>query len=116
MMAGTSAAQDFRIALVGCGRISRNHFDALRGLDALTLSAVCDLEPSRAREAGEREGVPWFTSYDEMLRAATCDVVAICTPSGLHSAQGVAAAKAGNHVVTEKPMSISLAQADDLVK
>ena len=115
-MAGSSASQGFRIALVGCGRISKNHFDALRGLDGLTLSAVCDVDEARAREAGEREGVPWFTSYDEMLRAASCDVVTICTPSGLHSAQGVAAAKAGKHVVTEKPMSISLAQADDLVK
>ena len=108
--------QRFRIALVGCGRISKNHFDAIRAVEGLTLSAVCDVEGPRAQEAGEREGVPWFTSYEEMLRAAACDVVTICTPSGMHSAQGVIAAKAGKHVVTEKPMSISLAQADDLVK
>jgi UDP-N-acetyl-2-amino-2-deoxyglucuronate dehydrogenase len=115
-MAGTSKEQKLRVALVGCGRISKNHFDALRAVEGLSVSAVCDVEAPRAQEAGEREGVPWFTSYEEMLRTASCDVVTICTPSGLHSAQGILAARAGKHVVTEKPMSISLAQADDLVK
>jgi len=108
--------QHFRVGLVGCGRISKNHFDALKRVDGLQLAAVCDIETERAEKAGIEHGVPWFKSLDEMLRSGECDVVTICTPSGLHSAQGVAAAKAGKHVVTEKPMSISLAQADDLVK
>lgn len=108
--------RDFRVALVGCGRISKNHFDALQKVDGLRLTAVCDIVPERARVAGEREAVPYFTSYDELLKRADCDVVAICTPSGLHSAQGVLAAGAGKHVITEKPMSITLGQADDLVK
>jgi UDP-N-acetyl-2-amino-2-deoxyglucuronate dehydrogenase len=116
MMAETSADKRFQIALVGCGRISKNHFEAIRAVDGLMLSAVCDVEADRAREAGEREGVPWFTSYEEMLRTTASDIVTISTPSGLHSAQGVMAARVGRHVVTEKPMSISLAQADELVK
>ena len=44
------------------------------------------------------------------------DVIVVCTPSGLHSAQGIAAARAGKHVITEKPMSITLEQADALVQ
>jgi UDP-N-acetyl-2-amino-2-deoxyglucuronate dehydrogenase len=108
--------RDFRVALVGCGRISKNHFDALRRIDGLSLTAVCDIVPERARSAGEQEGVPYFTSYEELLQRADCDVVAICTPSGLHAAQGALAARAGKHVITEKPMAISLGQADDLVK
>jgi UDP-N-acetyl-2-amino-2-deoxyglucuronate dehydrogenase len=104
-----------RIALVGCGRISRNHFDAIRKVDGLQLSAVCDSDASRARAAGEEQGVPWFESYAKMLESADADVVTICTPSGLHSSQGIAAARAGKHVVTEKPMSITLEQADALV-
>jgi UDP-N-acetyl-2-amino-2-deoxyglucuronate dehydrogenase len=108
--------RDFRVALVGCGRISKNHFDALRRIDGLSLTAVCDIVPERARSAGEQEGVPYFASYEELLQRADCDVVAICTPSGLHAAQGALAARAGKHVITEKPMAISLGQADDLVK
>ena len=115
-MTRSGAAQDVRIALVGCGRISRNHFDAITAVDGVQLTAVCDAVEERAREAGERLGVPWFTSYDRLLREAKADVVTIATPSGLHSAQGVLAARAGKHVVSEKPMSITLAQADALVR
>jgi len=110
------SAQSFRIGLVGCGRISKNHFDAISRVDGLSLAAVADIDADRARGAGEANGVPWYPSLDEMLAADGFDVVAVCTPSGLHSAQGVAAARAGKHVVAEKPMSISLDQADALVR
>ncbi len=104
-----------RIALVGCGRISANHFESIAKIDGLQLSAVCDVVESRAREAGEKWSVPWFTSYETMLADATCDAVAIATPSGLHPAQGILAARAGKHVISEKPMAITLASADALV-
>ena len=109
-------ARGFRIGLVGCGRISKNHFDAIAKVEGLELAAVCDTDVERARQAGETYGVPSYRALDEMLRAGDFDVVAICTPSGLHSPQGIAAARAGKHVVTEKPMSLSLRQADDLVR
>jgi len=105
-----------RIALVGCGRISRNHLDAIEKIDGLELAAVCDIIPERAREAGERYCAPWFESYDEMLATVPCNAVAVCTPSGLHPKQGILAARAGKHVICEKPMAISLADADELVR
>jgi len=114
-MTPASAGRAFRIALVGCGRISRNHFDAIRKVEGLSIAAVSDSDEARARGAGEELGVPWFPSYAAMLKNAEADVVTICTPSGMHSAQGVAAAKAGKHVITEKPMAITLEQADALV-
>jgi UDP-N-acetyl-2-amino-2-deoxyglucuronate dehydrogenase len=110
-----SAPATYRVALVGCGRIARNHFEALEAVEGLELVAVCDTVEERAREAGERCGVPWFTSYEQMLRTVPCDVVTVCTPSGLHPAHGIAAARAGKHVVCEKPMGISLSAADELV-
>ena len=111
-----SGERSFQLALVGCGRISRNHFEALARIEGLTLSAVCDVVPERARAAGEQWGVPWFASYDEMLEKAESDAVAICTPSGLHPQHGIAAARAGKHVISEKPMAITLSAADDLVQ
>ena len=107
--------KNFRIALVGCGRISRNHVEAISRIDGLDLVAATDDDPARARELAEPLGIPWFDSYEKMLAEADCDVVSICTPSGLHPVQGVLAAKAGKHVVTEKPMAISLKGADELV-
>ena len=112
----TRAGGEFRLALVGCGRISKNHFEALRRVEGLTLTAVCDIVPERAETAAAQEGVDAFTSYEELLSRADCNVVAICTPSGLHAAQGALAARAGKHVITEKPMAITLGQADELVK
>jgi UDP-N-acetyl-2-amino-2-deoxyglucuronate dehydrogenase len=107
--------ETFRIALSGCGRISRNHFEAIAKVDGLELAAVCDIDAQRAKQAGAQWGVPWFTSYEKMLADAQAPVVTVAVPSGLHAEQGIAAAEAGKHVVMEKPMAISLTGADSLV-
>lgn len=109
-------SEPIRVALVGCGRISKNHFDAIAKISDLRLTAVCDEVESRAREAGESRGVAWYTDYAKLLAEAPCDAVVIATPSGLHPAHGIAAARAGKHVICEKPMATSLKDADDLVR
>jgi UDP-N-acetyl-2-amino-2-deoxyglucuronate dehydrogenase len=105
-----------RIALVGCGRISRNHFEAIAKVPELELVSVADTDLARAQEVGAARGVPAFGSLEEMLAEVPSDIVTICTPSGLHPQHGIVAAKAGRHVLTEKPMAISLAAADELVQ
>ena len=107
--------KNFRIALAGCGRISKNHFEAIDKIDGLDLVAVSDVDSDRAQEAGKNWGVPYFTSYEKMLAESNADVVTIATPSGLHHEMGIVAAQRGKHVVMEKPMSISLTGADALV-
>jgi len=115
MTASKGDGATFRLGLIGCGRISQNHFDAIRKVSGINLAAVCDIDPERARAAGEAQGVPWFVSEAEMLRNVELDMVSVCTPSGLHSANGIEAARAGKHVLTEKPMALTLEQADALV-
>ncbi len=105
----------FKIALVGCGRISKNHFEAIERIDGLELSGVSDVDMERAQAAGNEWSVPSFGSIEEMLNDADCDAVTIATPSGLHPAHGILAARAGKHVITEKPMAITLEAADQLV-
>ena len=116
MSAIASLSGPVRVALVGCGRISRNHFEAIARVEELELVAVADADLSRAKVVGAEQGVPAFGSLDEMLAAVPSDLVAICTPSGLHPQHGIVAARAGRHVLTEKPMAISLAAADELVQ
>jgi len=106
----------YRVALVGCGRISAKHFEAISRIEALELVAVCDIDVERARAAGAANGVPFYLDYQEMLDATKPDIVSVATPSGLHPEHGILAARAGCHVVCEKPMAISLESADRLVK
>jgi UDP-N-acetyl-2-amino-2-deoxyglucuronate dehydrogenase len=106
----------FRVVLVGCGRISERHFEAIAGQPSLKLVAVCDEIAARAKEAGEKAGVPYFTSETEMLDKVKADVAVICTPSGLHPRHGIAAAQKGLHVISEKPVATRLEEADALVK
>jgi UDP-N-acetyl-2-amino-2-deoxyglucuronate dehydrogenase len=106
----------YRVMLIGCGRISERHFEALKDESRFQLVAVCDENPDRARAAGERVDVPAFTSYAAMLAETEADVAVICTPSGLHPRHGIMAAERGLHVIVEKPMATRLEEADALVQ
>jgi len=95
-----------RIGLVGCGRISAKHLEVFDELaDDLELVAACDPDEARARAAADPRGARIHTDLGEMLAESRLDVVSLCTPSGLHPAQTIQAARAGVNVVTEKPMA-----------
>lgn len=106
-----------KIGLVGCGRISRNHFEAIAAQMDAECVACCDIIPERAREAAQKYGIPfWTSSYEEMLKIREIDLVSVCTPSGLHPEHGIMAAEHGKHVITEKPMGVRLKETDQLIK
>jgi len=95
-----------RFGLVGCGRISSNHFDAIaKHADRAELVAVCDTDPAALAAAVAKTGARGYADLDALLADPNVDVVVLCTPSGLHAEQGARAAAAGKHVVTEKPMA-----------
>lgn len=95
-----------RIALIGCGRISANHFEAFKAHpQALEVVDVCDIDPARVKAAAERTGAAGHATLTGMLKASSADVVALATPSGSHPHQAIEAAQSGKHVITEKPMA-----------
>jgi len=95
-----------RIALVGCGRIAANHFAAMaKHADRIELTAVCDNNSRALEDAVTKTGVKGYLDLSELLAAERVDVVALCTPSGIHSSQAILCARAGVHVMTEKPMA-----------
>lgn len=101
-----NSPQKIRFALVGCGRISSNHIQAIQGHNAdAELVAVCDTDPRRLSDAVRQTGAAGFLTYDALLDSGLAQVVVLCTPSGLHSSQTIAAASRHLHVVTEKPMA-----------
>ncbi len=95
-----------RLAIVGCGRIAKNHFGAIEGhADRVELVDVCDIDPANLAVAVQRTGARGHLHFGDLLASSTADLVILITPSGLHSDQAVAVARAGKHVMTEKPMA-----------
>lgn len=95
-----------RIAIVGCGRISRNHFGSIeKHAEHFDLTAVCDVDAATLAEHVEKYNVPGYRDLEEMLAKEVLDLVVLCTPSGAHPEQAVIAAKHKVHVMTEKPMA-----------
>lgn len=95
-----------RFALVGCGRIAANHFEALRQHeDRAQLVGVCDVDPRALDRAVGATGAAAYTSLESMLRDCAADAFIVTTPSGLHPEQAIRIAQAGRHVITEKPMA-----------
>ncbi|MCB5264784.1 MAG: Gfo/Idh/MocA family oxidoreductase [Candidatus Cloacimonetes bacterium] len=106
-----------RIGLIGCGRIAKNHLDAVSQIPDAEFVAVCDTIPAKAELVAEERGITKvYTDHHEMLAKEELDLVSICTPSGMHPEHGVDVANAGVHVLTEKPMAINIAAADRLIK
>ena len=97
-----------RIALVGCGRIAQRHFEAIKiHSNHMKLIAICDKDKFALEQAREKVGgsIKLMSDYNALLNNSDIDVIALCTPSGLHARQAIEAAAAGKHVITEKPMA-----------
>lgn len=106
-------------AIVGCGRIAKRHAEILGTgqVAGARLVAVSDIIEARSRAFAEQHSVPYFTDYHRMMHAmgAKIDVVNIATPSGAHAPVCLDLAPYGKHLVVEKPMALTLADADAMI-
>src|SRR6201988_3337555 len=107
-----------RFGLLGCGRIAKRNSALLGGnhIEGGSLVAVCDPLRARADAIAGKFGVAAHYDMDDFLARKDIDAVAVLTPSGMHPEHVIAAAKAGKHVVVEKPMALRLQDADDMMR
>lgn len=106
-----------RIAVVGCGRIAKNHFGSIeKHSDDFELVSVCDNNKQALESATDQYSVNGYLSLAEMLEKEELDVVSLCTPSGIHPEQAAEIAEAGVHVISEKPMATRWKDGVDMVK
>ena len=106
-----------RFAIVGCGRISANHFAALaQHADNAEIVAVCDTDPVALQRAVVQTGATGYAHLDLLLENSKADVVVLATPSGLHARQAIQIAKAGRHVLSEKPMATKFEDGQAMVR
>lgn len=101
-----------RVGLVGLGLVSASHIKAYQANPDAEVVAVCDLDGGHAEAVAAKHGIGRvYTSYDEMLADPAINTVDITTPTVLHAPMSIAAAKAGKHILCEKPFALTLAQA-----
>lgn len=106
----------FGYGIIGCGVIAPWHARAVKNLPDANLVAVCDLElPKAERLSRDFEVQHVYTDYNDLLARKDIDVVSVCTPSGHHHEVAVAAAKAGKHVLSEKPLDVTREHMDAMI-
>lgn len=112
--------------IIGCGVIAPFHAKGIQNARGARLVAVADIISEKARQfaqeysagengAGEHGAVAWYKDYQDLLKRDDIQVICICTPSGMHADMAVDAAQAGKHVLSEKPMAITLPQLDRMI-
>ncbi len=107
-----------KFAIVGCGRISKRHSELLgeKQINGACLVAVCDLKKERADKIAKKYKIASYSCMHEMMSSNDVDVVVILTESGLHSKHTVELAKYGAHIMVEKPMALTLGDADSMIE
>lgn len=108
--------QEVRFAVVGLGTITKKHLESIKNAKGAKLVALYSSSKEKATEWGKQFEVEAYNDYERMLQDPMIDAVVILTPSGLHAEYGIKAAKAGKHVVVEKPIDTTLEKAKQLVE
>ncbi|MDF2650453.1 MAG: oxidoreductase [Paenibacillus sp.] len=104
-----------KVAIVGSGGMGRVHASAYLGMPGVELVGVCDIDYPLAVELGKSANSPVFASFEEMMEAVHPDVVSLTLPSHLHKEYAQKAAKLGAHVICEKPISLTLEDAQAVI-
>jgi len=108
--------EGFGYGIIGCGVIAPWHARAVKNLPDANLVAVCDLElPKAEKLMGDFEAAHVYTDYTDLLARDDIDVISVCTPSGHHHEVAVAAARAGKHVLSEKPLDVTREHMDAMI-
>ncbi len=101
--------------IIGTGAIASHHAKSIQELEDCKLVAVCSSTNKRAKEASIKFGVPAYSSIGDFLSLEDLDIVCVCTQSGKHLEPIIAAAKAGKHIITEKPLEVSVDRANRII-
>ena len=109
-----AAAKAIRFGVIGLGVMGQEHARAIKSNPLLQLAAATDAQASSRKVAADL-GCKWFDTADDMVRSGDVDAVVIATPHWLHADLAVNALKAGLHVLCEKPLSVTVAQSDEVL-
>jgi len=106
----------WNFGIVGAGLIADFHANAVKAMPAAKLIGCYDVVAEKAKHLADKFGVKTFESCEDMVNSAEIDIITVATPSGAHMEPTVAAAKAGKHVICEKPMDVTLERIDAMIE
>ncbi len=101
--------------IIGCGMIADFHARSIADIRGSKLISCWDHRQENATRFADKHEIAGYTDLDDMLSDPHLDVVSICTPSGAHMEPAIAAARAGKHVIVEKPLEIDLKRCDRII-
>lgn len=101
--------------IIGAGAICPLHIEAIERCEGARLAGIADVSEERARAVGEANQVPWHSDYKRLLADPEVDAVCVLTPSGLRAPVCIDVARAGKHVIAEKPLEVSLERVDSII-
>lgn len=104
-----------RFAIIGAGNIAKIHVEAMSQIPDAQVSVICSRTASTGQALAASCGATWVADYREAVTRADVDALAICTPSATHAEIGIAGARAGKHLLVEKPIDVTLPQVDALI-
>lgn len=104
-----------KVALIGIGYIGNAHLSALKQIGNAQLTAIVDYHEENGRKAAQENNAKYFKNIDDLLKNADIDCVDICVPTFAHAELAIKAANAGKHILCEKPLALSLNDADDMI-
>jgi len=114
---GVKKLSKLRVAVIGCGSIARyRHLGEFNNHSGVEIIAVCDIIEERAQEIAQQYGAKAYTSYEELFEVEKPDAVSVCLPNYLHAPVSIAALQSGCHVLCEKPMATSRAEAAEMIE
>ena len=105
-----------KIGIVGLYGIANRHYDEISATSELELGAVCDTNVTLASAWSEEYEVPWYEDYAALAASDDCDFVIVSAPHGIHCDVACAAMEAGKPVIIQKPMCITVAEADRIIE
>ena len=113
-------SKTYRIGIIGCGGIANGkHMPALKNQKNAEMVAFCDIVEQRAHDAAQKygvEGAKVYTDYKQLLKDDTLDIVHVCTPNDSHAEISIAALESSKHVMCEKPMAKTAADARRMIE
>lgn len=108
--------EPYKFAVIGCGSIGTRHATLLAREPGAVVAALCDIDAARMAAATKANPeARLFTDFLTLLRESDADIVDICTPHALHAPMAIAAARAGKHILVEKPMALTVRDAQQMI-